>query len=166
MLSCSSAAQRERSRVNAAAKASARSRVAREQATAAACRARCFRLYHVDREMPSASHGRFAGRRGPMPCARRHRSEQKRFFSRRSASVIIGSLFRKVGSVAAVKIDPPSPFCQNKEVPQKSACLLRRNWSGALVSPGERRSGDSTEIVGQASGLPVLGPSCEAKKAV
>jgi hypothetical protein len=39
------------------------------------------------REIPSASHGRCAGRLGPMPCARRQRSERKRAFSRRSASV-------------------------------------------------------------------------------
>ena len=53
---------------------------------------RCLRLYHVERETPSASHGCFAGRLGPMPCARRHRSERKRAFSRRSASVIFAVL--------------------------------------------------------------------------
>ena len=53
MLSRSSAAHRARSRVNAATKASARSRVAHAQATAVACRARCLRLYHVEREIPS-----------------------------------------------------------------------------------------------------------------
>jgi hypothetical protein len=91
MLSRSSAAHRSRSRVNAAAKASARSKVAHAQATAVACRARarCLRLYHVERLTPAASHGRCAGRLGPMPCARRHRSERKRFLSRRSASVIL-----------------------------------------------------------------------------
>jgi hypothetical protein len=72
MDSRSSAAHRLRSRAKAAAKASARSSVAHAQATAAACRARCLRLYQVERETPSASHGCFAGRRGPMPCALRH----------------------------------------------------------------------------------------------
>src|ERR1700731_2435669 len=53
MLSRSSAAHRARLRVNAATKASARSKVAHAQATAIACRARCLRLYHVDRETMS-----------------------------------------------------------------------------------------------------------------
>jgi hypothetical protein len=85
MLSRSHALQRARSRVNAAAKDSARSR---EAQTKAACCARRRRLYHVERLTPAASHGCCAGRRGPIPCALRHRSERKRFFSRRSASVI------------------------------------------------------------------------------
>jgi hypothetical protein len=89
MDSRSSAAHRARSRVNAAAKASARSREACAYATDAACWACLRRLYHVDRETPSASHGCFAGRLGPMPCALRQRSERKRAFSRRSASVIV-----------------------------------------------------------------------------
>jgi hypothetical protein len=42
----------------------------------AASRAFLRRLYHVERLTPAASHGCFAGRRGPMPCARRHRSER------------------------------------------------------------------------------------------
>ena len=89
MLSRSSAAHRARSRVNAAAKDSARSREAR---TKAASRAFLRRLYHVERLTPSAIYGCFAGRRGPMPCALRQRSERKRAFSRRSASVIAGPL--------------------------------------------------------------------------
>jgi hypothetical protein len=89
LLSRSHAAHRARSRVNAAAKDPARSREALAQAAAAACRARCVRLYHVEREMPSASQGRCAGRRGPIPCALRHRSDRRRFFSRRSTSVMI-----------------------------------------------------------------------------
>lgn len=84
MLSRSSASQRSRSRANAAAKACARCKA---QATAAS-RPFLRRLYHVERPMPSVSRGCFAGCLGPMPCALRHRSERKRFFSRRSASVI------------------------------------------------------------------------------
>ena len=45
--------------------------------------------YHVDRLILSASHGRCAGRRGPIPCARRQRSLRKRLRSRRSAGVIM-----------------------------------------------------------------------------
>jgi hypothetical protein len=101
MDSRSSAAHRTRSRVNAAAKASARSRVAYAYATDAACRARLRRLYHVDRETPSASQGCFAGRLGPMPCALRQRSERKRFFSRRSGSIIVGPLC--LGSLDTVR---------------------------------------------------------------
>jgi hypothetical protein len=100
MLSRSSAAHRARSRVNAAAKDSARSREAR---TKAASRARLRRLYHVERLTPSASHGCFAGRRGPMPCALRQRSERKRFFSRRSALFVSYETF----AVLRVKKSPP-----------------------------------------------------------
>ncbi len=85
IVSRSSAAQRARSRVNAVAKASARSKVARACATAAGSGTRLRRLYHVERETPSASHGRCGGRLGPIPCARRQRSERKRAFSRRIA---------------------------------------------------------------------------------
>jgi hypothetical protein len=80
----SSAAHRARSRVNSAAKDSARAKIAD---AVAASRARLRRMYHVERLTPAASHGCFAGRLGPIPCARRQRSERKRFFSRRSASV-------------------------------------------------------------------------------
>jgi hypothetical protein len=66
MVSRSSAAQRARSRVNAVAKASARSKVARACAAAAASGTRLRRLYHFERETPSASHGRRGGRR-PYP---------------------------------------------------------------------------------------------------
>jgi len=38
--------------------------------------------YHVDRLIPSASHGRCAGRRGMIPCARRQRSLRRRLRSR------------------------------------------------------------------------------------
>jgi hypothetical protein len=41
-----------------------------------------------DRLIPSASHGRCTGLRGPMPCARRQRSDRRRAFSRRSAAVM------------------------------------------------------------------------------
>ena len=85
IVSRSSAAQRVRSRVNAVAKASARSKVAHACATAAGSGTRLRRLYHVERETPSASHGRCGGRLGPIPCARRQRSERKRAFSRRIA---------------------------------------------------------------------------------
>jgi hypothetical protein len=74
MLSRSSAPHRARSRVNAAAKDSARSREAR---TVVASRAVLRRLYYVEREIPSASQGRCAGCRGPMPCAPHQRSERK-----------------------------------------------------------------------------------------
>jgi hypothetical protein len=94
MLSRSSAAHRARSRVNAAAKDSARAKIAH---AVAASRAFFRRLYHVERLTPSASHGCFAGRLGPIPCALRHRSERKRAFSRRSASVIV-AVFRVTGS--------------------------------------------------------------------
>jgi hypothetical protein len=104
MLSRSSAAHRARLRVNAAANASARSRVACAYATAAACCARSRRLYHVDRETPSASHGCFAGRLGPMPCALRQRSERRRAFSRRSASIIVGP-FMQFGHWTAPRND-------------------------------------------------------------
>jgi len=86
MLSRSSAAHRARSRVNAAAKDSARAKMAH---AVAASRAFLRRLYHVERLTPAASHGCFAGRLGPMPCALRQRSERRRAFSRRSASVIL-----------------------------------------------------------------------------
>jgi hypothetical protein len=39
------------------------------------------------REMSKASHGRCAGRLGPIPRALRQRSERSRFFSRRSSGV-------------------------------------------------------------------------------
>jgi hypothetical protein len=94
MLSRSSAAHRARSRVNAAAKDSARAKMAH---AVAASRARLRRLYHVERLTPSASQGCFAGRLGPMPCALRQRCERKRSFSRRSASVIV-AVFRVTGS--------------------------------------------------------------------
>jgi hypothetical protein len=68
MLSRSSAAHRARSRANAAAKDSARAKMAD---AVAASRAFLRRLYRVLRDMPSASHGCFAGRLGPIPCARR-----------------------------------------------------------------------------------------------
>jgi hypothetical protein len=48
----------------------------------------------VERETPKASHGRSAGLRGPMPCARRQRSERRRFASRRSVAVMISALSR------------------------------------------------------------------------
>ena len=107
MLSRSSAAHRARSRDNSAAKDLARAKIAHAVAASSlrqgfGRQARAFfrRLYHVEREMPSASHGCFAGRRGPIPCALRQRSERKRAFSRRSESVIMGRSFRKAGSVA------------------------------------------------------------------
>jgi hypothetical protein len=55
---------------------------------AASSRACLRRLYHVERDIPSASHGLCAGRLGMMPCARRQRSERKRARSRFSAGVI------------------------------------------------------------------------------
>jgi hypothetical protein len=61
MLSRSSAAHRARSRVNAAAKDSARAKMAH---AVAASRALLRRLYHVERLTPAASQGCFAGRRG------------------------------------------------------------------------------------------------------
>src|SRR5262249_23943530 len=41
----------------------------------------------VLREMPKTSHGRAAGFLGPMPCARRQRSERRRTRSRRCSGV-------------------------------------------------------------------------------
>ena len=68
MVSRSSAAQRARSRVNAVAKASARSKVAHVHVlTAAASGTRLRRLYHVERETPSASHGPLRGPFWPYP---------------------------------------------------------------------------------------------------
>jgi hypothetical protein len=84
MLSRWSAAQRARSRDNSATKNSARVNAAH---AAVACCTFFRRLYHVEREMPSASQGRCARRLGPMPCALRHFSERKRASSRRSSSV-------------------------------------------------------------------------------
>jgi hypothetical protein len=101
IVSRSSAAHRARSRVNAAAKASARAKIAH---AVAASRAFLRRLYHVERDMPSASHGCLAGRLGPMPCARRQRSERKRAFSRRSASVCF---VRNIFAGLRVKKSPP-----------------------------------------------------------
>ncbi len=97
IVSRSSAAHRARSCLKAAAKASAHSRLARVQATAAASRACFLRLYHVDLETPAANHGLCAGRLGPMPCALRQRSDRKRAFSRRSASVIVWPIFARCG---------------------------------------------------------------------
>jgi hypothetical protein len=118
IVSRSSAAHRARSRVNAAAKASARCKEAHANATEAASRARLRRLYHVLRETPSASHGRCAGRLGPMPCALRHLSERRRAFSRRSASIL---QFSRVG-LACARITT----CARKRV----RLLLR--WGGPV----------------------------------
>ena len=49
------------------------------------------RLRSSERRLPP-SHGRCAGRLGRIPCALRQRSERKRAFSRRSASIIVGPL--------------------------------------------------------------------------
>ena len=55
---------------------------------AAACWRACLRrLYQAEREIPSASHGFCAGFLGPIPCARRQRSERRRACSRRCSSV-------------------------------------------------------------------------------
>jgi hypothetical protein len=59
---------------------------------AAIFRTLAFLRYHVDREHPAASHGRCAGRLGPIPCALRQRSDRRRFFSRFSSSVIMLNL--------------------------------------------------------------------------
>ncbi len=47
------------------------------------------RLYQVEREIPSARHGRAALRLGMIPCALRQHSERNRSFSRRSSAVMI-----------------------------------------------------------------------------
>jgi hypothetical protein len=117
MLSRSSAAQRARSRVNSAAKDSARAKIAH---AVAASRALLRRLYHVEREMPSASQGCFAGRRGPMPCALRHRSERSRFFSRRSSSVCF---VRNIFAVLRVKKSPPVLVLRPQKWGPKSVTL-------------------------------------------
>jgi hypothetical protein len=92
MLSRSSAAHRARSRVNAAAKDSARAKMAH---VVAASRAFLRRLYHVERLTPAASQGRCAGRLGPIPCARRQRSERKRITVRRLTGSGTGNTMKK-----------------------------------------------------------------------
>jgi hypothetical protein len=152
-VSRSSAAQRARSRDNSAAKNSARVNAAH---AAAACCARLRRLYHVLRLMPSASQGRCAGRRGPMPCARRQRSERKRFFSRRSASVCFVADFR-VKKSHRIRLTPPrwgrSPSrCKgNAPEPEKRKWLSRKSFSfkgpystGRPRSPSRCRSRQSS----------------------
>ena len=68
------------------------SRAAATRAYASRSRA-CFRrLYQVEREIPSARHGRAALRLGMIPCALRQRSERRRAFSRRSSCRHVASL--------------------------------------------------------------------------
>ena len=82
----SAVAHRSRSRESCAAKNSARSiecsTEARAHCLAVASRVFARLRYHVDRLIRSASHGRCAGRLGPIPCARRQRSLRRRLRSR------------------------------------------------------------------------------------
>jgi len=99
----SAAAHRSRSRESCAAKDSARSIVrsteARAHCPAVASRVFARLRYHVDRLIRSASHGRCAGRLGPIPCARRQRSLRRRV---RSRGVIMNLCLKLLANVSAM----------------------------------------------------------------
>jgi hypothetical protein len=61
--------------------------------------------FAAEREIPSASHGRCAGRLGMIPCALRQRSEHNRAFSRRSAAVmtLLSSRYGSAGTKSHTK---------------------------------------------------------------
>jgi hypothetical protein len=130
-----------RSRLNAAARLSARANIAWLCAALAANTSRsraCFRrLYHVEREIPSASHGRCAGRLGMIPCARRQRSERSRALSRRSATVVtrapqilVQMAFYRVSNTrpSASKATPTLVFCHKQLNPLCDGDSLR-GWN-------------------------------------
>jgi hypothetical protein len=85
-----------------------------------------------ERLTPAASHGCFAGRLGRYPCALRQRSERRRAFSRRSASVILQ--FSGVG-LACARITTCAPrrpsFPSLKSKARKRVRLLLR-WGGPV----------------------------------
>lgn len=145
IVSRSSAAHRARSRVNSAAKDSARAKIAH---AVAASRARFCRLYHVERLTPSASHGCLAGRLGPIPCARRQRSERKRAFSRRSSSVcFVRNIFAdfRVKKSPRIRVTPPQgaehPSRCKGNAPEPSMSFFKSFFIGGLCHVSKRSPG-------------------------
>jgi hypothetical protein len=97
-------------------------------------RTRLPRRYHVERETPMASHGRCAGRRGMMPCARRQRSARRRARSRRSAAVI-GCASRARTLLRALPISTRIQACEHRP-----GRLIVRRLSEAQSAPSAKEA--------------------------
>ncbi len=91
------------------ARVNVRSTEATAHCLAIASRAFARLRYHVDRLIPSASHGRCAGRRRPIPCARRQRSEQRRLRSRGASCTSVSSCWRMSPRCTPRMPRPPCP---------------------------------------------------------